>query len=92
VGAWLWLEWEKNTCNQRGGGFEESSCLSKTALRRTGGCVFLAGRVGRDKLVFKNIRNPQNVTFNVIYSLLVETSLLLTAFSVLYSKKKIEHL
>ena len=40
-------------------------------------------------MVFKNIRNPQNVTFNVIYSLVVETSLLLTAFPVLDSKKKL---
>ena len=39
-------------------------------------------------MVFKNVRNPQNVTFNVIYSL-VETSLLLTTFPVLDSKKKL---
>jgi hypothetical protein len=29
--------------------------------------------------VFKNVRNPQDVAFNVIYSLVVETYLLLTA-------------
>jgi hypothetical protein len=40
-------------------------------------------------LVFKNVRNPQNVTFDAIYLLVVETSLLLTAFPVLDSKKKL---
>jgi hypothetical protein len=42
------LEWRKTLVTREAGGFEERSCLSKTALRRTGGCVFLAGRVGHD--------------------------------------------
>jgi hypothetical protein len=40
-------------------------------------------------LVFKNIRNPQNVTFNVTYSLVVETNLLLTASPFMDSKKQL---
>ena len=42
-----------------------------------------------DSWFSKNVRSPQNVTFNVIYSLVVETSLLLTAFPVLDSKNKL---
>ena len=40
-------------------------------------------------MVFKNVRNPQYVTFNVIYPLFVAINLLLTAFLFLDSKKKL---
>ena len=42
-----------------------------------------------DSCFFKNIRNPQNVTFNAIYAIVIETNLLLTANPFVDSKKQL---
>jgi hypothetical protein len=55
--VWLWLEWRKTLVTREAGGFEESSCLSKLLKEEpvVGGCVFLAGRVGRDNIVLLQV-------------------------------------